>query len=547
MSSPIHTLPAEIVSHVFRDLLEDYVEDAPIDITDLDSSASRREKLPPALLLRSVCLRWRAIAENTSELWPDIVGPYGLEWTRRALAWSKDCSLDLYLRAGIRYPRHVKDFEEAIPIILPELHRVRKLYVVFHSDSSVPQLIQQALSSSSLPRLELLHVNGAYNNVHLLGPKSFAGEVPRQLRNLALDFCALPPTCLVFQAPLTSLSISDCTIWTSMNALLDTLAGLPYLESFSLSVHSWASASPFETPPLSQLTAFDASKSLIMPRLKDISLCMQVESAIYLFTHISFPTSCSIVVDADLSNVELEDLEPHLYPALDNAFGQKLRAAFPEDDQSTGFCKLSLDVYQKSHEEGITIKCQDPTPNSGGPALFHLAFMPGHQLPDVEEFDTMSAIAYYVLEHWPATHCTVTQIIVDHPTIFSPSLPSIDEDINPWASVFTLFDNVERIVLAAGFEDIVDAFAGNVEDILLLPRLRHIEIERSKLSADDLSNIIRDLQVRTGPLETSVSTLKLTTCFLEGIDVPVMNAVIDPKQRDVKISVPHLDHSIIDA
>ena len=71
----VDDLPFEILSYIFCCLLH----------VDNDTSYLNF-KLPPTLILRSVCRRWLAVTEATAELWPDLVGPCGLEWTRRALS-----------------------------------------------------------------------------------------------------------------------------------------------------------------------------------------------------------------------------------------------------------------------------------------------------------------------------------------------------------------------------------------------------------------------------------------------------------------------------
>ncbi|KZV67422.1 hypothetical protein PENSPDRAFT_754922, partial [Peniophora sp. CONT] len=519
MLPPIHSIPAETVSHIFRDVYEDYDED-------------NRPQLPLAFLLRAVCQRWRVITENTPELWSDLVGPYGLEWTRRALAWSKDCSLDLYLCADTRHSRHASDLDEAILLILPALHRSSILQMSFHTESIAPPLIRQALLSSSLPRLEALYIDGGFAKTQILDQESFAGEIPLQLEDLTLKFSTVPPSCLVFQAPLTTLSISNCSIWPSIDALLHTLSGLPLLETLSITVYSHVDIDILEALPLSATRPLDFSSSVRLPRLESIRVRMQVEHATYLFTRISFPTTCTIVVDADLDNIEFDNLA-HIYPALDYAFGEKLHAAFPGDSQSTGFRSLSLDIFQHDTAEGVTIECQKPTPGSGSPELFHLAFLLGPQLPELEQFDTLSAITHYVLENWSATRRAVSQLSISHPTLFNTDFALVDAEISPWAQALMLFDTVESLVLFQTSLDIVDAFTGVVEEVLL-PRLRRIKIEGTRLTHSDYEDLVQDLKARIGPLQTSASTLKLVNCTLDGHHMSSMDTILKRGDRGIR-------------
>ncbi|KZV67420.1 hypothetical protein PENSPDRAFT_754920 [Peniophora sp. CONT] len=501
MSPPIHFIPTETLANIFICVLDAENQLLPM----------RRALLPPALLLRSVCQRWHAVAEDTSALWPDLVGPYGLEWTRRALLWSKNCSLDIYLCNNEHLSRRITDWDASIPLVLAEMHRAQKLVIECdHWDSA--RIVRQALLPY-LPRLVELYIDGKYAGAP--DETSFAGETPDRLKYLTLNSCTISPMCPMFRAPLTSLKLNGCLIWTSMDEFMHALSRLPHLEIFEWAVYFWTDEETVATLPLAAST--ESNPHMVhLPCLQSIKISAQIEVITYLFTHVTLPASCSAVIDADTNQIGTEEMQ-ELLSSLDSAFAKLLRAAFPDDDPNTGYGSLTIDTFQAEIPEGVSFAWSRPTTRTA-PPHFHLAFLPPHD-HDGHAHPDLLLIACHILNNWPAAHRALVQLRNEHPTFFHTEPDSIYPEDQPWAQILRPLRSVEYLETHHTIHGLADALAIRHPNIIL-PRLQHVTIRDTGVSSADIGDLASALkthrQTDSGVILPH-PTLRIKDCYLDGM------------------------------
>lgn len=495
-SPPIHRIPVETLAEIFTSAL---------DVPDPQNAG-----LPPAILLRSVCQRWKVVAEGTSCLWPDIIGPYGHEWTRRALLWSKDCPLDIDLYnydTGREKWRRIKNWALSTALIIPEILRARSI-IIECRDSHIARRALQ----SSLPRLEVLEIHGPDDGAP--DHTSFAGKVPIVLRDLALIDCAASPRCPMFQAPLTSLTIENGTIWTSMNDLMCTLAMLPCLETFY-----WTLIYEGQLAPLPLAASTEPSPQLVqLLRLKCINIRTWIQFITYFFAHTTLPASCSATIAADLDHIVIDDMQS-LFRALDAAFAKNLRAAFPGDDPSAGFGSLTINdsEFQTDAMEGVTFAWSKPTVPTG-PAHFHLAFLPNG--PDMTDMRSkILTTVYHMLNTWPATRCAVSEVRNEHGQFLCETEYMSEDDT--WTQILRYLPSVERLELHHTVDGLADALS-----IISLKGLQQVNIRDADISFDDIKGLIDALEVyevtAEGITKGTSPVLRLEDCRLDGMPFKVL-------------------------
>ncbi|KZV60249.1 hypothetical protein PENSPDRAFT_659676 [Peniophora sp. CONT] len=525
---PIHRIPTETLSHIFIFLLkEDKVEedsgyayeDEEGDDSEDEGSSDESSVVDPlsALLVRSVCRRWHAVAESTPELWVDLVGPCGSHWTHRALSLSKDCSLNLRVIHSDPTSYDPISFQS----LLLKKYCFRSLFIVFPRLPDAANGELQALLSSPLPRLESLVLDGGSSvSDYPLGQSTFAGQIPQRLKILTLHCYPLLLQCPALHAPLTCLKLWDCPAWESMNSLLGTLSNLPQLKIFSWEVMD--DDTPFLNLPLS--ASFEANPRLVhLPHMESINIRTEVERVTYLFAHVVIPTSCSISALSEFHNLQHDPIDD-LYIALDIAFGERLLTAFPSttDCQRSGFKKMSLCVFRLDYSAGATTIWREPTSTSG-PATFRLGFLP---LPEDDEYQvhthTLSIISH-ILGNWPSTSHAVSQLHLHHNGFHFANPSHFTPENRPYPRLLGLLPSLEHIRAIDPAHGFFSAIAHPPREYL--PLLRQLDLEYIDLSTGDYVDLVKVLKARgdISNKETSARppmTFGLKYCSLGGEYMP---------------------------
>ncbi|VDC00624.1 unnamed protein product [Peniophora sp. CBMAI 1063] len=511
--APIHRIPVEALAHIFCCVLQPGGQ----------KPSPHRERTPPALLLRSICRRWRAVAEDTSSLWPDIVGRHGFEWTRRALSWSKECSLNIHL-CDISYGQYrdkrMTDWDASVALVIAEIHRARSIAI--ECEPVYTPLVRQALRSA-LRRLETLDVR----YIDALDASSLAGEVPTRLKDLALAGITAPLGCPALMAPLTSLHVCECIIWASMDELLCTLSNLPNLENFEWTQFIPTQAYTFLIPPLHASTE-SRPKLILLARLRTIYVRTCVECITYLLTHIASPNSCNVTVDAYIETSGSEDMD-QLLPALDSAFGKSLRAAFPISDEREGYQSLTIDGFEGYMSEGMTFIWTKPTAITA-PTCFHLGFLPAHD-SDGQASPILLVIAEHILDHWTVTHRALSHLRLVHPTFYDIIDPESPEPQGrPWSRILRLLQSLEHLEAHHNVCGLGDALTLGSSGITN-PHLQRIDIQEASLSEGEFFDLINSIRMSNSYFYQHGSVrrsriLRLLDCDVE--DTPIELTVGQP-------------------
>lgn len=518
-SPAIHALPAETISHIFRYLVRQ----------ELDSIPEHHEKLPPALILRSVCRRWYAVVLDTTELWVELVGPYGIEWTRQALALSKNLPLDLKIGSGQTswQSREIKDVSHFLLLLKGEKHRIRDLKVdCYARPYDLEREIIRALFTAPLPALESLNLR---HIKHTLDESLPSGATPPQLKELILYSCTMTVKCVLLHAPLTTLDVIDSPIWTSTDELLDTLSHLPQLEVFHwgvmLTTYNQHNRPSFNPLPIS--AALYPTRTLIhLPHLQSLDMLTQAEYIAHIMAHIVFPTSCEISAKLDLANVSRAASIDEFCVVLDLVFGRRLRAAFPDDDGPSGFQIMKLDCFIEDLTAGVTVEWSEPISPSG-PQWFTIGFLPFLGGEDEYVRAESMAILRHILTHWPSTVHGVTRLISEHNGFYTAPEAGVSIEDQPWTQLLGYVPTLESIYIKHDIQGLPDALMYHAAN-LTLPHLRRLDVGRLEFTLDQWTGLMTSIKMISGvehvPRQDSDRSLALLLedCQLGGVEMPTL-------------------------
>ncbi|VDB91035.1 unnamed protein product [Peniophora sp. CBMAI 1063] len=385
----------------------------------------------------------------------------------------------------------------------------------------------EALLALPLPRLEKLDIDGTSLIPAVLDEDTFSGEVPRALTNVDVYSCAILPTCPALRAPLTSLKLYDCPIWNSMEEALQTLSELPHLEEFLwIAIVSMDDDRiPFTPAPLSAYEG-RTPQSVRLPRLSDLNLRVRVEIATYFFRYIVIPPSCGIIVDADLDSITATDMDA-LLPALDDAFGERFRTLFPDNEPDAGFRRLDVDPFQDGSVEGVSMTWSQSTTRQIS-ANFRLGFLPSHN--DDENVDPVClAIVCHILENWPSAHRAVSELRNIHPRLFSVDTGSTDPRRLAWARILAGLRRLENVVLYDSIDGFPEAFVLKASTSCL--SIRRVDVEGVDFTPTTLARLMRSLKIYFSKLDLDTRshppTLHPSACRLSDVTLPDFSATID--------------------
>lgn len=507
----IHRLPVETLTHVFRYL----VQEEPV---------AKLDRLPPALILRSVCRHWNAVAEATPELWVQIIGPYGLRWTCRALLLSKNTPLDLTIVDRTSEDRGFKDVHFALPLLKNERHRIRKLKIHFGEFLDDSQCDIEALFSLPLPMLEELDLEDETPFDYILDENALSGEIPANLKLLRVySYTGVLSNSLLLRAPLTTLTIEDSPTWLSMDEVLATLSVLPQLENFTWKVFVMTYNEDLIFEPLPLSASSEPSSVLIhLPCLRTIDILAQIELIAYLMTRTVLPSSCNIIVHADMDNIP-EGPVDEVWVALDHAFGNRLRTAFPEDTGCNGFRTFKMQSYMEDMASGATLSWKDPT-STTGPESFTLGFLPWWEGEAPHIHEAAIFIISHILSHWPATCRAISHFCIEHHGLILPDNEVGDPESQPWTRILRLVPSVQSIEVNCTHRGIhisglIDSLSIRSPDSVL-PNLQRVDVRDTDITLADFTNFLNVLNSRRSACAPHPPKLWLLGCTLDGQEIP---------------------------
>ncbi|VDB98179.1 unnamed protein product [Peniophora sp. CBMAI 1063] len=392
LSTPIHNLPVETLSQIFVCLL-----------TARDASTT----FP--LILRRVCKRWRAVAEQTPDIWTTLVTGHGIEWTRRSLDFSKKTPLDVTLHSQGSAVQRI----ELETLILSRLYHIRTL--VFTA-TAVPSEVAR-LFQAPAPLLQKLSINGEWARPSLDLGASFVHTPPPQLTHLRLAYARVPSTCPIFQAPLTHLRLIHCHVWDSVDSFIDTLTSLPQLESFSTELALEDMSRQHDSDSSSSPSEEHCGERLAMARLRAIRLEETIDDLRVIMPRLTLPRDCEVYLAPLLFDVDF-DLDD-LLASLDTICKPHLAASFQAGDNMDltprGFNRMEILEHEKEYRgcNPFTVTWTTTLNDTGHDDMrFRLAVI-------IEHDDLLSEIVRHALEHWPGTSTCISHLYLSHDSIFS--------------------------------------------------------------------------------------------------------------------------------
>ncbi|PPQ71848.1 hypothetical protein CVT24_006940 [Panaeolus cyanescens] len=290
------SLPAEILSAIFRLVVQqkwnsDRIKGAPFK--------------PPCIYLLHVCQYWRAIALNDSSLWSRI-DSFGSAWCDMHLERSKNVDLHCQLpRSDNAFNSQVFD---RVMKVLGQAHRLRSFtysqgfspfqFLLFRRTCPV----LEKLFVTEFPALESLTIDIDDRDEFSHRPNIPLGlskENLPQLKRLTLRGFDISWTSPLLSG-LTSLRLeadpSHKCIGT-LGQVLDRLERMPLLENLRL---RWSGDG------LGAIYNVQSSRIIPLPHLKNIFLDISVREAVNLVSHLSYPPSVAIRLQADACGPETD-------------------------------------------------------------------------------------------------------------------------------------------------------------------------------------------------------------------------------------------------
>ncbi|KZV66145.1 hypothetical protein PENSPDRAFT_655152 [Peniophora sp. CONT] len=509
--SPIFVLPNELLSDIFRLFGEAYDE----------------KRSCSAITLRSVCQRWKNVAESTPELWTGMLMQYGIEWTRRAVKWSKDLSLDLRIRQDSQATmvKRSDEWKQSATLTLAEMERLRSLDLSPYLLGT--EVVENLLSARPAPRLESLIIVGPSNIARALNLRNnlFHGSSPQRLRTVSFSYVTVSPKCPIFRShSMTSLNLWQCNVWTTIDHVLDSLVSMPKLESFN-----WCNESSPEEIERRSLPPMPPKKRKGKPatlhRLRTFAIRQQAQIVLGVFSQIVIPPSCEIELDFHLDFATSRADLSALLSGLDIAIGTHFAKLFPSKNVNHGYTVLLLGPFWLSdpHERGFSVTWATPTTKDIGELA--LGFCPPDSSTDYPLVDILT----YMLSRWSHARSAITRVEIDQPEIFEEGgTPADSRTIaTRWTQAFSHLNALETLAATIDAGPRVPEFL--MVDTTILPHLSQVYFVESDLPKDALATLAEAFSRRCEEHNRPPVTIAFEGCMVGGVQMTQMCLLLGKK------------------
>ncbi|KAI0308421.1 hypothetical protein OF83DRAFT_1180873 [Amylostereum chailletii] len=172
---PVHRIPAELLSGVFRFLPRWEAADSFNNIISVSHT----------------CGRWRAVSLGCGELWATLPLDFGVMWTEAALERSGTFPLSVNISRALDYsyfgyggppPKRL----DIVRIALAELSRIQELVITIPGDTlrQFPEMSELLRLICSAPATLLEKLKVTAQNMQHIPSNLFTGAIPEQLRSL---------------------------------------------------------------------------------------------------------------------------------------------------------------------------------------------------------------------------------------------------------------------------------------------------------------------------------------------------------------------------
>ncbi|KAI0075161.1 hypothetical protein K474DRAFT_1445156 [Panus rudis PR-1116 ss-1] len=330
--SPIHSIPAEILSEVFVRLADSCrpIVKGPFPNTRDEHTSGWR----PAM---SVCRFWRDTALRTPSLGNTITlddNDMPSKWAELVMERSRQSLLHLDI------PYVVRDVSVFGHAAFKQWHRIRSIALRAHKISGLNKI--EAHLPSELPSLESIEVHhwrrinsdathdSAVDSHYAHALEVLVQAAGPKLARVAITGLNISRTLLTSLPGLKSLSISSPLNMTSWSPVLRLLAGLPGLESFVFVFSEYAA----------QEEGSVASQLAHLSNLKYLDITSSSLTAVTFLNSLSYPSTATTIVRSIWSR---EATLPPSYPDTDWSFHRKFWREF-DRDIATSFAGVTANI-----------------------------------------------------------------------------------------------------------------------------------------------------------------------------------------------------------
>ncbi|KAG9038618.1 hypothetical protein FS837_001206 [Tulasnella sp. UAMH 9824] len=286
--------------NIARSGIQDLPTELLITIISLASNMES-DNLTRAQWLSTVCSRWRAVVEETPEIWSQITGSDPPEIVEKAIEKSKDMSLDIDYYTKAHHTIHrPEDFLQAL---CPHIHRWRRASIVL---TTCNHEVLRGLTIGTAPRLESLTLRASYYYGQPLN--LFGGVSPPCLREFHVRRVPLSWDGKHF-SNLQKLSIGADRQWTlplqrvlSILRMTSKLEELTYGGGLSLA--------------LSGDNGTMAQGSILLPEVKRLQLYSESSGALEILNYIRVPACLNVSLSAVLGDLEDPENSTQMYEGM---------------------------------------------------------------------------------------------------------------------------------------------------------------------------------------------------------------------------------------
>ncbi|KZV60092.1 hypothetical protein PENSPDRAFT_694577 [Peniophora sp. CONT] len=514
-NSPVRQLPVELLRVIFEELRAAHPRYPLLKGQDVWDRSSH-------LYARQICTQWRTIIDQTPSLWSPIVVDYNPYIARLALNLSKPEALDIITPRRPPRPRRLgPSNEKLIAYLLPQqLFRIRTLDIATRSWDETERVLD-LLTASSAPCLESFRLSPGVHNVRndypavTITPSIFSSDPPPSLRAVTVADLTIPLPSPLVQPTLVRLDLTRCRIWSSLDAMVDTLASLQALEEFCWRM----SRGGLEDVGIEIMWPFESfmesSRNPVELRaLHKLTLECPIQCTTAIFSHIVMPRTCRVAVLDDYmltGEIEVERLET-LVLGLRGTVGNHLLGAHVAEP--CGTCPhVSLSQHPlafSSSRNCLRIEgFQHDNSDDPDTAVFSISVFVNDRDATREEMQALSVLVREVLG-WAGVK-TATRLYADDPVVARFELwPAVLRSL-PSLRCIDLGRSTRTKYASANVASLTQALA--LEDPLapLLSRIVLRDLNLPLLLQKRLAFVIRS----RFPLGCSMVALRIVNCDVD--------------------------------
>ncbi|KZV77548.1 hypothetical protein PENSPDRAFT_4957 [Peniophora sp. CONT] len=245
----------------------------------------RMPKQYPIVALSQACRRWRSITlDATCACCWSVIPLKNANWTQLCLFRSRNSPCSVYIGDN-----NVEALKSTGPLVKPHMSRVNTIHMCFYDfadEFAVPDHIWELLCCPAPEVAKLrIYFDSEIGTWIDLPSRLLARQNPTRLTSIDLTFCDLGRTPHLLHAPLTQLKLNNCDFWSDINDMLESLRGMPRLQSFIVvdcSLGIVESLTPNVDTPL---------RSIPMPYLYEFYFQGVIIQAMTVFQYIAAPIS----------------------------------------------------------------------------------------------------------------------------------------------------------------------------------------------------------------------------------------------------------------